>query len=67
MADGIVLWWKGTKGNVGKWMGMLKVMGFDRGIRAQIDNGLLTSTMKMKRNEIAAKYKESIDALFAAS
>ena len=32
----------------------------------KIDNGLLTSTMKMKRDVIAERYRERIDALFGA-
>lgn len=29
-----------------------------------IDNGLLTPTLKVKRNEVAKKYRSTIDALY---
>jgi long-chain acyl-CoA synthetase len=31
-----------------------------------VDNGMLTATLKLRRNEIMTRYKESIDELYRA-
>lgn len=36
----------------------------DCNVCVQVENGLLTPTMKVKRDDVAAMYKEQVEALF---